>query len=726
MHRVPAKASRRMAAAALAVLTAAIVTLLATASPGNSAGPIVDALRKASPGDVISMPGGDYGALELDSDFAWDGAPVTLRSADPADPIVLRAMLLKGVRNLIVEGVTFDYVPRSGDSEKIAPFSVRSSVNVTVRGGVFDGADAVDGKEWARGFGFGHGFYVYGGKDIALEGSTFFNWKRAGVFERVTGLTVRGNEVRAIRSDGFDFAQVQDVLIEANHLHDFEGAPEGTDHRDMIQFWTASTDKPSRNVTIRGNVLDSGNGSATQSIFIRNEISERDETRRDAMLYRDFTIENNLIRNGHVHGITVTGIRGLTVRNNTVIQDGDAGLATIAAKPAINLRWLVHDAVLTDNVSSGIAISDYAAENGLTESGNVIVQRGSPAVPLYYDALFLDGLGDGAAAGWDDPLPDGRLHGLPPSAVPALRGLQLRPDGALAGAAAGAALQRDPALPAVAVIAETPAGLSGQSRRTLRLQAWTAQGAPRDLSGARVLWRLGDGTEQETDGPTLTHRFAAPGDYRAVVSATLPDGGTLRAGRSLRVRSPVGLAEDFTTMTEAPPGLSAPAVLRPGEGVVLRGGDASGTVSFGRQPRLSNLEAFTLSATFRMTDPSQAGTLVYIGGALVVDVSAREAGARIWLGKGRKLQIRAPAALADGRPHTVTVSFSSETGLVRLWIDGAAIRPQSGAKGGIFTGPRRHAFYLGHPRKRSFGGVVERIQAFPVAAAPEDIAALTD
>ena len=94
--------------------------------------------------------------------------------------------------------------------------------------------------------------------NITIRNNTFFNWHRAAVFSGVGRLKLLNNEVSSVRSDGFNFANVNDVLIEGNQFHDF--TPTSDDHADMIQFWTSGTTSPSTNIVIRGNILNSGRG----------------------------------------------------------------------------------------------------------------------------------------------------------------------------------------------------------------------------------------------------------------------------------------------------------------------------------------------------------------------------------------------------------------------------------------------------------------------------------
>ena len=117
-----------------------------------------------------------------------------------------------------------------------------------------------------------------------------------------------------------NFAQVERVRIEANHIHDFNRVLESPDHADMIQFWTNGTTSPSSDITIRGNILNSGAGWFTQSIFMRNELVDSGKAEAE-MFYRNVIIEDNVIINAHLHGISVGETAGLKIANNTVIRN---------------------------------------------------------------------------------------------------------------------------------------------------------------------------------------------------------------------------------------------------------------------------------------------------------------------------------------------------------------------------------------------------------------------
>ena len=164
-------------------------------------------------------------------------------------------MHLNGASNLSFDGILFDYTFAASDASNFKPFEVNGSSNVTIRNSVFDG-DLAEGK-WAGadGFGWTYGLSVRSSRGVTIENNEVYDFLRGMIFYKSAELDVLGNDVHSIRSDGMDFAEVQDVLIEDNHLHDFP-LPEGSaDHRDMIQFWTSGTRQASTDITIRGNRL---------------------------------------------------------------------------------------------------------------------------------------------------------------------------------------------------------------------------------------------------------------------------------------------------------------------------------------------------------------------------------------------------------------------------------------------------------------------------------------
>ena len=355
----------------------------ATTIAVSSAAELIGALSSAKGGETILLQGGNYGALSLydaRDAFAKFSEVVTIKSADAKNKATFSSLYLRGAKNLVLDSLKFDYVSASAAPEWVRPFQiVGNSQNISIVNSVFDGDLARGVSDVANGLGTGIGLGVSGATNITVENNKFFNWHRAGVFGGVGNLSVNNNEVYHIRSDGFNFAQVNFVSIEGNYLHDFITSPASGDHMDMIQFWTTGTTSPSTNIVIRDNILDSGGGNLTQSIFMRNELVDQGLA-GDEMFYRNIVIENNVIHNAHTHGITVGETHGLIIQNNTILHNLGSGGAGSVYVPTINLKTTSTDVEVKNNIVPRLSLQ---SSGNATIENNLIVQ--------------LDPLADGSA-----------------------------------------------------------------------------------------------------------------------------------------------------------------------------------------------------------------------------------------------------------------------------------------------------------------------------------------
>lgn len=265
------------------------------------------ALAAAKPGDVLQLSRGVLYAMPSSPKFA---ANVTIKGGTFA------AMNLQDAENITLDGQIFDYTFRAGDPLHVSPFQISGGRNIAIRNAVFDGDMARGMSVIDDGYACGRGLIVSGVDGITVADCIFAKWHRGMIIGESSNIAVLRNDVSGIRSDGMDFMQVRKILIEGNNIHDFRSAPGSADHPDMIQFWTTGTTTPSSDITIRNNKLDVGQGSFTQSLFMRNELGEGGNT---SIYYRNILIENNTIRNAHIHGITVGETIGLYVRKNAVI-----------------------------------------------------------------------------------------------------------------------------------------------------------------------------------------------------------------------------------------------------------------------------------------------------------------------------------------------------------------------------------------------------------------------
>lgn len=354
----------------------------------NGPSELGDALSTAPAGSTIVLAPGEYGDFRLTGDIDAE----FIRSADADNPARFSSFDVRDVADLTFENLLFDYTYASGDRATLRPFMWRDSSNLTLRGNVFDGDVAQGLSETDNGFGFGFALVVWDSRDVLLEGNEIFNFFKGIHVRNVEDAVVRLNDISQIRSDGMNFVQVARVLIEENHIHNFNRSLESGDHSDMIQFWTARTDWPSHDVIIRGNVLNSGDGWFTQSIFLRNERSDRIGSTDPALFYRNITIEDNVILNAHLHGITVGDAIYLTVRHNTVVQnpasaEGDPSSGLYI--PSIRIAEVNRNVEVTGNVAA--LIVGHHGQSGWLVEDNLEVQNQLATEPGFYEDVFIGG-----------------------------------------------------------------------------------------------------------------------------------------------------------------------------------------------------------------------------------------------------------------------------------------------------------------------------------------------
>ena len=214
----------------------------------SSLSALTTALKNASGPTTILLAPGDYGYLNLKNlDF---GSEVTIKSADPSDPATFSSAAFTNVTNLTIDGVRFDYDASSGDDVDLANVIVRDCNGITIKNSTFDGDFAKGVSSAANGYATGTGLYVVDSKNLSIQSNEFVNWKTGAQFERVENVAVLWNEIHGMRSDGLDFGDADNVVIEGNYIHDFVAATKTSDHPDMIQFWTTHSSTPSTNITI--------------------------------------------------------------------------------------------------------------------------------------------------------------------------------------------------------------------------------------------------------------------------------------------------------------------------------------------------------------------------------------------------------------------------------------------------------------------------------------------
>ena len=339
-------------------------------------------------GGEIALQEGSYGPLSLRHISGSKEKPLIIKSADRNRPAKFTGFFLDDAHNIVLEDLVFDYTFRPGDPPHLRPFEVSSSENIIIRSSIFDGDVARDSDSYSNGFGNAYGLSINESQNIFILGNKISGFLRGIVINNSKNIKIERNELEGMRSDGMNLAQVEGAEIIENYIHDFKVSNGSRDHGDMIQVWTNGTSSPTSDIRIENNILSSGLGRYTQSIFMRNDLVDRGLAGKE-MYYRNITIEGNLIINAHLHGITVGETIGLLLKNNTIVRNAtSAGIENNISlwTPKIGVARDSMDVTIANNVVS--KITGYDGQSDWKVVDNFFVQDTARMEPGFYGHVF--------------------------------------------------------------------------------------------------------------------------------------------------------------------------------------------------------------------------------------------------------------------------------------------------------------------------------------------------
>ena len=675
----------------------------------SNAAELLSALQGAKGGETILLKTGNYGALSLIdqktlfNDFA---SQVTIKSADPANPAVISSLNLTGVDNLTFNGIKFDYVAVAGAPTWSSPFSVTGCTNVTITNSLFDGDIAKGLNNANDGFGTGIGLKVANSTGINVINNEFVNWYRGATFGLTSNLTVSGNDLHHMASDGFDFADVDNVVISKNYIHDFFRAAGSGAHPDMIQFWTTGTTSPSTNVKIIDNYLDAGAGVPVQSIFIRNQLVDLGQAGAE-MFYQNFVISNNVIVGAHYHGITVGETNGLVIDNNTLIQQLTVVSGGTSSVPQISVTGTSTGVTITDNVVPVIKGTLETPPAGWTVSNNIIAQRDDANAANYLGNLYTDGLDKSS---------------------PSLRDYQVMPGSIIDLAHAGSTLGTVLADGQIAgFIVNKNVNDGGCMIQSLDASNIYTKAGKVDMTGAKVVWDFGDGASGT--GVTASHVYAQAGLHTATATITLASGTVIKIDKTLFVGSDRLLDMNFDASACDLSPIANGVVM--GTATLEAGADGNairlngGTVKVDAGTDFINNNEYTLLVDFKKdaSAMTSGGRLVYFGGSFIVTLGADSIEVTFNTdGAGRSIKVSG-VGITDADWHKLALTFSGETGIAALYLDGQQIGSVTGLQGDVQTGSTTTDLFLGGPFGGSFGGLIDNVHFVADALTGSEIAA---
>ena len=642
------------------------------------------ALAKASGGDTILLAGGNYGELKLSSftdPHIRFPSNVTITSENASEPAVFSGLNIVGAKNLTFDGVVFDYTYSAEDIDWHTPFLIGGSENVSVINSVFDGDVAHSRGTGIDGLGFATGLMVRNSQGVTVDNNEIYGFRYGLQLTQSQDLLIRRNDLHSLRHDGIQASSIQGMVIEQNHIHDFIGRSDWQDHRDMIQFWTAGTSEATTDIVIRGNLLDVGNGDFTQTIFMGNEKVVHDGAGKE-MFYRNILIEDNIIQNSHLHGITVGQTLGLTIRSNTVLyKEGASGPGWLAV-PNIHVSSASESVIIQKNIASEIL--GYNGQTDWSLGKNAIVQHSSPEAPGWYGDVFISStLADGSSG---------------PVLLPGSEAQML---------GAGAAQTRGLGLE----------GLSGRVHVTdfdddaaLRIfDARFSAADGKDLpAGTIYMWSFDD--DSQYMGPVVGYRFAEGGTFDVRLTVMTPDGRSDSIEYAINVSGPEVVAFEagggFTAFEDgAPIDLPGSDTLS-NQGLVLGGAGTSQTIRREYVDDVPGADDMTINFSIKSASSESVGEIFRLHESFAVGVQSDGT-------------LRLDLLTADGKSHVISssgirlndqaehdVSIRLAEGEVRILVDNkvAAVADVTG----VIAGSGMRDLIFGTTWGQNFDGLLTR------------------
>ena len=362
---------------------------------------LTNALNIAVAADEIHMAAGTYGSSSLSNKTF-------------ATPVIVKLtgnVSLQKFQLTNVDGFTFDFDNGSGgrhqvqfthpspaDSTKI--FQVDGCSNIKFLNCDFKGIVQTNPASTGNLIGYGWMLGLNTNDTVLVGNCVFTDTYRHIVFgNSMQNLTITNCDFSESSADSIQGSSVHGLTIRFNLFHDRHYGG-GSVHRDMIQMDTTnhSVGEISRDILISDNIFDVRDGAWSQTIFMRN-LAVDTNAHGTGGFYQNITIEDNLIINGHGHGITVGATNNLTIQRNTMllgvlntaINDGvNDGRVGTAYEPRISLSR--NDApdlpstnvTIRDNVYPEIGDGgDYAwGTAGLVFENNEVLRSANYAAQL--------------------------------------------------------------------------------------------------------------------------------------------------------------------------------------------------------------------------------------------------------------------------------------------------------------------------------------------------------
>ena len=318
--------------------------------------------------------------------------PILIKALDPSNLPMVESINLQNASHISMTELHVD--SSASTSSASHDILIRNSDNIELVGNtmtsVADGYLSEAGTS-TRGADLA---FIRGSQDITFSNNYIADYCKGATFRDVNGFDFSNNEMVGIQFDGLHGVGWQDATISNNYMHDFYGSTQTLNHSDFIQIYSTNATLVTSNVTISGNILDSGDGAAYQGIFITSQTFG--DSGPSGQYYQDIQIFDNLVHTGKWNGIVVGSTMGAEIYDNSVLLSANSyAQSSPTSGWTQGEPWIkttnTPDAQVYDNIASKITVS-----NGDVSSQNYLISFSNPASAAYYTNHFanLDGSGD--------------------------------------------------------------------------------------------------------------------------------------------------------------------------------------------------------------------------------------------------------------------------------------------------------------------------------------------
>jgi PKD repeat protein len=686
------------------------------------------ALDHATGGETIILAAGNYGDLaispkSLKNSEGVYSETVTIRSANPDDPAVFTEVNIAGGQNIHFADLKFEFTPQEGDFTKTVLFNVRNwspadrdSLNITVENSEFIGHPVTDGNGGdpndpddvvahngnVEGMSTGIAFSARNVDGLTFTDNEVSGFFRGATFSHSQDINVTNNYIHDLRSDGINFAAVQNVLIEGNEIRDMDPwrhteARAGGDHADLIQFWTASTSTPSENIVIRNNLLHLTDGGGSQSIFMRNEMVDSGGAGEE-MFYRNILIEDNVSYNSVANATRIGEGFDITIRNNTYIQNVDYANGSVTV-PAITVALGSQGVVIENNIVPRIANQEAMEELGFVIRNNLLTQSSDPNGDNYVGDLFVDALSG--------------LHS-------SVADLQIVPGSQADMQGVGAAMTQFDETPDVLtpLIRSFSGEYAGDDNQFVFDASLTADSEGFTNDGVTYLWDFGDGTQAE--GQIVEHRFADHGEHTVTLTVVAEDGTTATNLIRAEVDDPtlfqLGLSEEgvydaSTYGTELTGEGAADAIVTLEDGSLAYHLTNESTLTLQRSAsQLYSHDQFTFSMDLKRDMAADGGGYIMMWtSSMRLRISDEGVlNFELWNADEAYFELFSDIAIDDTEWHSLSVSYNAHEQVAEFYLDGELAG--SAFMEGFTDVQESWGMQLGYTFKDNFEGLIRNVE----------------